>query len=177
MDIVVGMYFVLIVFVMILFGFKVTQMMVVSSRVEDALAASNLASALIDLEEYGKSHRVIIREPENAFVVFREALCQNLQLDEELNASGSDLIDAFKISEYRVYNVYDDAVEVYIINEKGVLQEQYSGRIGEIVTPDGVTVNSTTIYSKVSFETDGIAGFNIQAGKEKSIDIVRCEDE
>lgn len=152
-------------------------MMVLSSRVEDALAASNLASALIDLEEYGKSHRVIIREPENAFGVFREALCQNLQLDEELNASDNDLIDVFGISEYRVYNVYDDVVEVYIINGKGVLQEQYSGRIGEIVTPDGVNVNSTTIYSKVSFETGGIAGFNIRAGKEKSIDIVRCEDE
>lgn len=177
-DIVVGMFLVLIVFIMVLFGFKTTQMMVVSAYVEDALAASNLASALIDLETYGKSHEIIIKEPESAFVLFREALCHNLRLDDSLQSTnGESVITDLWIPEYRVYNVSEDKVMVYIIDGNGIIQDQYNGKKGEIVTPDGVCVNSTTVYSKVFFEISGIGDQNIRAKKEKSIDIVRCEDE
>lgn len=177
-DIVTGMFLVLIVLVVILFGFKTAQFMVTSAYVEDALVASNLASAVIDLQEYGKSHQIIINDPIKAYERFKVALCHNLQLDEFLYPTENSLLESeLQISEYRIYNVRGEEVEVYVINGNGTVQEQYIGKSGEITTPDGVCVTSATIYSKVNFEVQGIGGQSIQAKKEKSVDIVRCENE
>ena len=60
-DVVVGMFLVCMTVVVVLFGFRTQQYMLISDYVEDALAASNLASAVIDLEEYGKNHKIWIK--------------------------------------------------------------------------------------------------------------------
>ena len=61
-DIVVGMMLFLILLIAILFSFKVSQYMVTAAGVEDALAASNLASAVIDLEEYGNVAKQVFED-------------------------------------------------------------------------------------------------------------------
>lgn len=162
----------------VLFGFRTQQYMVTSAYVEDALAAANLASAVIDLQEYGKTHRICIQEPEHAFEIFRESLCYNLQLDSFLNATNRDVLaSGVRILDYRIYNVAQDIVQVYVLDENGVIKEYQTGICGSVFTPDGVCVETTTIYSKVSFEVKGIGEQIISANKEKSVDIVRCECE
>lgn len=178
MDIVTGMFWIFVVAIVILFGFKTTQFMVISAYVEDALAASNLASAVIDVKEYGKSHQIIIEDPTEAYGLFRTALCQNLQLDGYLYPIEDSLLTSqLQIAEYRIYNVSEENVEVYIIGSEGVIKDCYSGKKGEVFTPDGICVTSTTVYSRVLFEVKGIGEQNIQAKKEKSVDIVRYENE
>lgn len=177
-DVIMGMFYLLMVFIIILFAFRMMQYMITSTIVEDALAASNLASAVIDVEEYGKSHTISIQDPESAFLLYREALCHNLKLDEYLNTTNAEiLVSKVDIEEYIVYNVSGDLVEIYVIDESGQIQEYGTGRTSEVFTPDHVPVESTTIYSRVTFGVKGLWNQIIPAMKEKSIDIVRCEGE
>ncbi len=175
---VTGMFYVLMVLVVVLFGFRMTQYVITSAMVEDALAASNLASAVIDLKEYGKNHTVYIQDPEEAFLLYREALCHNLQLDEYLNTTNAEiLVSKISIEEYTIYNVSGELVEIFVMDESGQIQEYGTGCVGQIYTPDGVLVETTTVYSRIGFRVKGLLEQTIPAGKEKSIDIVRCESE
>lgn len=177
-DVITGMFYLLMVFIIVLFAFRMTQYMVTSAVVEDALAASNLASAVIDVEEYGKSHTIYIQDPESAFLLYREALCRNLQLDEYLNSTNAEILASkVRIEEYIVYNVLGDLVEIYVMDESGQIIEYGTGKTSEVFTPDHVLVETTTIYSRIAFGVKGLWNQIIPAKKEKSIDIVRCESE
>lgn len=177
-DVVAGIMLFLILVLTIFFGFRMTQYMITAAGVEDALAASNLASAVIDLEEYGKNHVICIKDENKAFQIFRESLICNLKLDENLNTTNKNfLIGQVFIKEYRIYNVRDGQVDVLVLNGLGEIISYTSGKIGEVTTPDHVCVESTTIYSKITYQVEGLAGQNIDGEKEKSIDIVRYESE
>ena len=177
-DVVVGMMLFLVLVVALLFGFRMSQFMITASGVEDALAASNLASAVIDLEEYGKSHTIQIPDTEMAFWTFREALCYNLRLDEQMDTANTDLLAApVEIKEYIVYNVKGNVVEAQIRDGKGQLLRQETGTKGMVYTPDKVCVETTTIYSRVGYWVEGLMGQVLYGEKEKSVDIVRCDSE
>lgn len=177
-DIIASMMFFLILVLAIFFGFRVTQYMITAAGVEDALAASNLASAIIDLEEYGRSHKIEIKDAHRAFSTYREALCVNLKTDAFLNTTNQDfLAGQVVIQEYIIYNVSGEQVYVQKLNGEGEILEEYTANRGIIFTPDGVCVESTTIYSRIGFWVEGLMGQMIYAQKDKSIDIVRCEIE
>lgn len=177
-DIVTGMMLFLILAVTVFLEFKLTQYMVTAANVEDALAVSNLASAIIDVEEYGKSHHIWITDCEKAFHIYRDALGSNLKLDGEFNSSNNNfLVGPVKIRLYSVYNVIGDAIEIHSFDGYGNEIALNYGKIGEVFTPDNVPVEHTTIYSKISFQVQGPAGLIIPGEKEKSIDIVRCNSE
>lgn len=174
----VGMFFTILVMIVVLFGYKINVYMVTSACVEDALAASNLASAVIDLEEYGRSHMIRIKDPQSAFLLYKEALCHNLKLDEFMNTTNREVIASeVIILKYMVYNVSDEKIDIYTLDGEGNIQEIKVLEIGEAETPDGVPVESTTIYSKVSFGVKGFGEQIYETTKEKSVDIVRCESE
>lgn len=173
-DIVVGMVWFLILLAVILFSFRISQYMVVAAGVEDALAASNLASAVIDIEEYGRTHNICISDAGEAFEIFREALCYNLQLDQYLNSSNANFMTApLEIKEYIVYNVQGDVVRSYFVDGEGKLKRQETGTKGMVHTPDGVCVETATIYSRVGFWVEGLMGQQFYGEKEQSIDITR----
>lgn len=177
-DIVAGIMLFLILVLTIFFGFRMTQYMITAAGVEDALAASNLASAVIDLEEYGKSHEIYIEDVSKAFQIFRESLVCNLELDENLNTTNENfLLGQVLIKEYRVYNVRNGQAEIWILNGLGETISYTLGQVGDITTPDHVSVESTTIYSRIGYQVEGLAGQTLTGEKEKSIDIVRCNSE
>ncbi len=177
-DIITGMMMFVILIIIILGVFQMTQYMVTAAGVEDALAASNLASAVIDVEEYGRSHHILIEDVEKAFQIYRDALCCNLSLDENLNTTNRELLaHKVEILQYIVYNVQGDEVEVCICDGTGRIQNRYRADRSVVVTPDGNSLESTTIYSRIGFWVNGLAGQEIYAEKEKSIDIVRYDSE
>lgn len=152
--------------------------MVTSAVAEDALAASNLASAVIDVEEYGKTHKLWIPDGERAFEIFREALQINMGLDTELYSCNNELVTGkVQIEEYIVYNVNDSEIEIRVFDGDGELNTVTMGRKGEVFTPDGICVENTTIYSRIGFRVVGLAGHTIAGEKEKSIDIARWSSE
>lgn len=177
-DIIAGAMLFLILVLTIFFGFRMTQYMITAAGVEDALAASNLASAVIDLEEYGKSHEICIEDISKAFQIFRESLICNLKLDENLDTTNNHFLKGrVLIQEYRIYNVRNGQVDVWVLNGLGETTACTSGKVGEISTPDNICVESTTIYSKITYQVEGLAGRELAGAKEKSIDIVRCDSE
>lgn len=177
-DIVSGMMFFCILILTIFFAFRMNQYMVTAAGVEDALAASNLASAVIDVEEYGKTHRIQIADGERAFQIYRDALQSNMRLDQELYSSNNEFVlGQVQIKEYIVYNVYGEEVEIQGFDGSGALTFAASGRKGDIFTPDRICVENTTIYSRIGFQVPGLAGHIISGEKEKSIDIARWNSE
>lgn len=172
------MFFFLMVLIAALFQFKVYTCMVAGAYVEDALAASNLASALIDVEEYGRNHNVRIGDTWNAFRVYRDALYYNLAMDEEGYSAKEELLTGrVQLQEYIVYNVSGQQLQITVYDGEGNCLRQEENQLGNVWTPDGVLVEHTTIYSRVGFRVPGLMGHSIEAEKEKSVDIVRGESE
>lgn len=177
-DLISGMMFFCILILTIFFGFRITQYMVTSAIAEDALAASNLASAVIDVEEYGRTHRLWIADGKRAFEIYKDALQSNMKLDTQLYSSNNDLIlGQVQIKEYIVYNVNGQDIEIEVYDGNGTLTFAGMGREGDVFTPDGICVENTTIYSKIGFEVVGLAGQSFAGEKEKSIDIARWNSE
>ncbi len=143
-----------------------------SLYLEDALAASNLASAVIDIEEYGISHVVEIEDPVAAYRVFCNAIKGNLQLNEQWESGNRYLLTGHvTVENYTVYNVNGDVVSVYIVNDGGVVNH-WQGTLGTIAAPDGVVIENTSIYSEISFPVQGSFGICVTAHKGKLVDIV-----
>jgi len=176
-DLFMGLLSVFLVVLVMIIGLKLSHFMIAGAYMEDALAASNLASALIDIEEYGKSHILRIKDPQEAYDIYKEALSVNLELDEEGQSAQKALLEGpVKILAYMVYNVEGDRVDVFSLSEGETMQKSQSGETGQIYTPDGILVETTTIYSRISFLVKGLGKQYIYAEKEKSVDVKRNQE-
>ena len=138
---------------------------------EDALAASNLASAVIDIEEYGISHNIIIADPEAAYGIFKDALKVNMRLDDAWNSSKDEISGPVEIVEYIIYNVRNEDVEIHYFGHSQYSQVITGGK-GTVTAPNGKLIESTSIYSKITFPVDAIWGIQTTAVKEQLVDIV-----
>ena len=172
----VGMFLCMIVLVAVLFQIKLLQYHAVSAFVEDSLAASNLASAVIDVEEYGMTHNILVESPESAFSRYRKALIFNLELDENLYCTNGEVIcGKVDILSYQVFNVVGDTVWRYRFDESGRLLNTVALDVEATFLPDGNKLETTSVYSKVGFYVMGLGGDTIYGTKEKSVDIKREE--
>lgn len=174
---VTGLFFILFLGILLCGILQLDVFRASAAYLEDALAASNLASAVIDVEGYGISHEILIRDPEEAYAIYLSALRGNLNLNEEWECPAKGLI-AGKVSvlEYTVYNVKDDKVEIYHYDENGGMTF-YVGVPGSVQAPNGKWIESTSIYSEVTYPVRGIMGVEAQARKSNLADIVSNERE
>lgn len=154
-----------------------TQMQVEAYRtaalyLEDALAASNLASAVINLEEYGISHTVEIVDPQTAYQLYCDAVKGNLQLNEQWESGNQTLISGpVTVEAYHIYNVKDEVVTVYKVEATGQVTVE-TGVLGAVRAPNDVVIEHTSIYSAISFPVKGMFGLTVTANKDKLADVV-----
>lgn len=168
-----GLFWVLILAIVMYTNLQLASWQSASMYMEDALAASNLASALIDLEEYGKTHKMIIRDCEKAYEVYCGALKENLSLDESGECGNKELfVGPVEIVDYIVYNVEGNLVEIVQVGNDGKILQKTSGVKGNVTSPDGSVIESTGVYSRLKFAVKGFPGINIEAQKGKLADIV-----
>ena len=171
-----AMFFFLLVLLVAAFQFKSFTYMVSGAYVEDALAAADLASALIDVEEYGRTHNILITDTQRAFGIYRDALYYNLALDEAGYSSRTELLAGrVQLEEYTIYNVLEQEIQIIGFDGQGNCLRRDKAALGTVRTPDGVLVEHTTVYSRVRFQVMGLQGNIIEAEKEKSVDIARYE--
>lgn len=174
----VGMFWCMIVLVVVLFQIKLLQYQAAGTFVEDSLAASNLASAVIDVREYGRTHNILVESPENAFGRYKEALIYNLELDENLYSSNQEVLyGKVDILSYQVFNVLGDKVYRYRFEESGRLLDVEETEVASTYLPDGNKVETTSVYSKVGLYVTVPGGGTIYATKENSVDIKRRESQ
>ena len=172
-EIFTGLYFVIVLMILLNIQLQMRIFMTTSTYMEDALAASNLASAVIDIQEYGMTHVMKIKSPDNAFLLYREALKQNLSLDENFESEQKDLIyGQVEIMKYKIYNVEKNDITIYSYGIEGEDVQTIPNGLGSVYTPDGVLVESTSVYSQIRFPVKGILGMVIDARKDKTVDIV-----
>lgn len=139
---------------------------------EDALAASNLASAVIDLEEYGISHNIVIQNPDAAFAVYQEALKTNMKLDDSWESrSGGAISGRVEILDYIIYNVRGSDIEIYSYGQNAYTTV-ITGGLGNVAAPNGTLIESTSVYSRITYPVEGIMGIRTMAVKDKLADIV-----
>lgn len=142
---------------------------------EDALAASNLAAAVIDIEEYGISHTVRIVSPEEAYGRYGVALQGNLGLDDNGYCANKALITGpVRTARFIVYNVEGNNVEIFEMNTDGTFQNRQC-ELGMIYTPGGEPVEATGIYSEIECGIDGMFGTHFTAKKGKLVEVYHTE--
>ena len=169
---VTGLFFILFLGILLCGILQLDVFRASAAYLEDALAASNLASAVIDVEEYGISHGILIRDPEEAYTIYLSALRGNLNLDEEWECPAKGLIGGkVSVLDYTVYNVKDNRVEIYHYDENGRMTFS-EGVLGSVQAPNGKWIESTSIYSEVTYPVRGIMGVEAQAQKSNLADIV-----
>lgn len=145
----------------------------VSLYLEDALAASNLASAVVDVEEYGISHEILIEDPDSAYERYKWAVKENLNLDGAWMGRPGGLVQGpVRIANYTVYNVREDMVSIYSYDENGQAAK-WRQSLGSVTAPNGKAVVATSVYSEIRFRVKGFLGTDVEAYKGNLADIVR----
>ena len=175
---VMGLFFMLIVGILMYTRIQLAVWEATAVYLEDALAASNLAAALIDVEEYGKSHKMIIKDASVAYEIYREAVWENMQLNESWECANQAMISGpVEIVDFVIYNVDGNQVEAVRVDMDGQPVDQWSGVRGVLRAPNGVFVEYTGVYSEIRFQVKGFLGISAEAHKGKLVDIVSEERE
>lgn len=171
-EYVVPWFLFIFLLVIIVYLTQIHQYEATSSSTEDALAASSLASAVIDIQEYGISHDILVESPDNAYQIYQTALKTNLNLKNDWTSDNIGAISgAVEILDYIIYNVKGMDVYVYRYGTNNS-QTVIPNGLGSVEAPDGQLIVSTSIYSRITFPVDGVWGVHTIAEKELLVDIV-----
>lgn len=171
-EVVTGMFFLLFMAVILCAEFQREVYRSASLYMEDTLAASNLASAVIDIEEYGISHKVQISDAARAYERYQSAVKENLQLNDNWESANSTLISGpVSIEKYIVYNVDNNGITIFSLNANGTITTS-AGVLGRVTAPNGIGITNTSVYSEIAFPIKGLFGIQVRAHKGKLVDIV-----
>ena len=168
---VTGLWFLLFLWILLCACLQMELFRASSRYMEDALAASNLAAAVIDVEEYGISHNIRIDSHEEAYRQYQRALRGNLGLNAEWECENKKMISGpVSIENFTVYNVVGGEVEAYSYDKSGVMSYQ-CGSLGQVTAPNGIRIEHTGIYSEISYQIKGLFGIEVTAWKGKLVDV------
>lgn len=166
-----GLFFSVFLAVLLMAQLQLEEIRASNTYMEDALAASGLACALVDIREYGRSHRLVIPDPIAAYGRYCVALQANLGLDETWECGNRHLIRGkVTVVDYCVFNVRGDLVTTHRL-QNGIWTTQ-EGRLGTVSAPNGQVIERTGVYGEISYPYQGVFGNIIQARHGKLVDIV-----
>lgn len=169
----VGLFSLLFLAIFLCVLLQIEYFRMISLYLEDTLAASNLASAVVDIEEFGITNKIIIKDSDTAYERYRRAVKGNLNLNEAWEGQEGGMIQGLvRIVNYIVYNVDGGEVTIYRYDENG-LMTSWKDSIGNAAAPNGIRIESTSIYSEIAFTVKGLMGMEIQAHKGNLADIVK----
>lgn len=168
---VMGLFLTLFLAIILLATLQIRRFSMISLYMEDAVAASNLASAIVDVEEYGISKVLLIASPPEAYERYKKALQGNLNLDRNMRGYGNGVLQSEVVIEnYTVYNVKGGVVEVYRYTPEG--WTSWEAVLGAERAPNGLLIENTSIYSEISSQMEVLRGVYIRAVKDGLADIV-----
>lgn len=122
----------------------------IKEEIHDDLTLSLMASAIIDIEEFGLSNNIIIKDIDESYNIFLETLRYNMNLDDLYYSKTNDFITGpIIIEQYYIYNVKNDIVTIYKYDQSGFSSS--SGILGEIKDPKGNPIVETSIFGKIKF--------------------------
>lgn len=168
-----AMAILIVVALLVVFAIKSKETNIISNYTTDAIVASNLAAATVDLKEYGTTKRIVNNDFEKSFNEFERSLKENLNLDNNFIPKSKNMISSkVTIDTFSIYNVVGNDIQLTKRNANGnVTKQVFRNGLGSTKTPNGVLINTTTIYSKIGFELKGYLKNKHYAYKENSVDI------
>ena len=167
-----SLIFLMICIFVVLLVFSYRRSIVERYYIEDGLAASTLAAAVIDTDIYGETEDLIISNTDNAYMVFKQTLKTNLGLDDAFILVNRTFMDSeVNVQEFRIYNMKDGLITEVLYDEHGNKQMQVLG--SGVLTPNGKEVESTTIYSKIEFDVKGYMNHVQRQTMEYCADVVK----
>ena len=167
-----GLFFCLFLFVLLVVQMELFRYHTSALYLEDALAASGLAAAVVDLEEYGLTNEIIIRDRENCYEQYEQALCRNLGLDEQWQSGNEQLIAGnVKLERFIIYNVSFGGSSCEDRDARGNWNVQQAPGDG-MYAPNGRLVEQTGVYGEVSYDVKGFLGIRLRARKGVLVDVV-----
>lgn len=146
---------------------------VTKNFVEDGLVASNLASATIDLREYGTTNKIVNSDFEKSFNDYCVALKDNLNLNSDFTPKSSILINSkVDIHNFTIYNVVGNDIDMIKRESNGsITRQSHPNKVGIMKAPNGAVINTTMVYSKIGFEIKGYLNNTHYVYKENAVDI------
>ena len=173
----IGLWYLLFFSILLMTGLQIELYRASSGYLEDALASSNLAAAVIDVEEYGKTHNVLIGNAYQARERFEKALKINLGLNDDGECENKAMISGpVRVENFIVYNVDEEKIVSCRFDGAGNLQVGTYAP-GSVTAPNGVKVEANGIYSEISYEIKGFLGLTVQAHKGKLVDVCANESQ
>lgn len=167
---VMGLFSMVFLMILTVFVLQLASFKAASDDLEDALAGSNLASALIDIEAYGINHSLIIADALRSYDIYKHTLATNLSLDDSENSRIPMIISRVVVEKYCIYNVYKDYIEEIQVSDEGIVSISKEN-IGQMYAPNGQLVESTGVYSELSFWVKGFFGIDSMAHKGKLVEV------
>lgn len=160
---------IIIILLLVLFAYQKRTIKIIKNTADDGLVASILASALIDIQEYGALHHIVITDPDPSYQIYLDAITDNLETPYFRGLILSDIT----VYDYIIYNVRGTDVEEIAFDQNGLMQiRQHPGQAGSIRTPDDVLVTSTAVYGRIGYEIRGYISDTHYVYTEKTVDIV-----
>lgn len=168
----VGVVPIIVVIMLAVFSLQFEISQAASAEIEDALVEANLASAVIDIQKYGASHQLLISSPQAACETFQRVLQANLSLDEQWECKNSSLIEGkVRLDEYSIYEVRGRDIIQYCFKQNTMSTQAFAEGVGRIEAPDGTKIQTTSVYSKISFQVR-FFGRLIEVYKHKCVDVI-----
>lgn len=125
-------------------------------KTEESLKAATLAGATADLQEYGRTHNIVINDYDKSYLDFKESLISSMDLGSDMVPSNDSVIkSAVNIDEYIIYNVRGDTVECISYTDASPVPSIISGSLGSVRTPSNILITKSTVYAKISFLMHG----------------------
>ncbi|CUQ30704.1 hypothetical protein [Clostridium baratii] len=143
------------VILLIVTGLRVRKLDMINNFVSDGLVSANLASDIINLDKFGATREINISDSNNAYNLFYEALKTNLKLNKKSNNEDLIIDNKVNVDDFIIYNVTNNNVEVITIKPT---YSRYVTKLNNLKTPSGVTIKTTSVYSKISFKVKEILG-------------------
>lgn len=170
-----GMFFCLFLFALLMVQMELFRYHTSALYLEDALAASGLAAAVVDLEEYGISNEIRIRDKEDCYRKYEQALRENLGLNQQWESGNPQLIAGnVRIERFIIYNVSTQGSYCEERDRQGKWRLQQAPAEG-MYAPNGQLVEQTGVYGEVSYEVQGNWGIILRARKGALVDVVSCK--
>lgn len=168
----------IMVVLIVIMSVKLKEIKLTKNYIDDGLVSSLLASATIDLKEYGSSNNIINNDPEQSYYLFKDTLKSNLNLNNDFSAKNSNLItDKVNIEKFVIYNVKTSNDIEIIEVENGKIVNKTKENSGVLTTPEGVKIEKTTFYAKISFYVSGyLNNEKYKIVKEKSVDVTDIKE-
>lgn len=172
---VTGFWFLILLMVVLYACFQLEIYRYTSRHLEDALTASVLAAAVIDVETYGRTHEVRIDSPELAYERFQKALRSNLNLREDLEPNQNPgLTGGVQILNFSVINVREGKTQVYCYQNGEHFYHLYETQ-GNYIAPNQIPVESTAVYGEIICGSFGLFGVELPIQKKRLVDIVNSD--